>query len=192
MRGDHVDSTMPHLQHIYEPGCVYFITSTTYLRLPVLESDAPKLLLIQDFDFYRRKFAYELYLFVVMPDHWHWVIRPSPDDFERFKIGQEQSGGKYSEEPERFYLSKIMEDLQRHHAFAVNQLRAERGLKVWGRGFHDEKIRDASHLRAVAEYIHNNPIKAGLVEGPEDYRFSSYRNIYRGDNSLISTDPIPF
>ena len=183
---------MPHLMHLYEPGGVYFISSTTYLRLPVLEADPPKLLLVQDFEFYRKKFSYELYLFVVMPDHGHWVIRPSPDDFKRFKVEQIESNGKYAAEPERFYLSKIMEDLQRHHAFAVNQSRGERGLKVWGRGFHDEKIRDESHFHAVADYIHNNPVKAGLVDRPEDYCFSSYRNIYLGDNSLIALDPMPF
>jgi hypothetical protein len=39
-----------------------------------------------------------------MPDHVHWVIYPSPQDFERFAREEKEKGGKYADAPERFYL----------------------------------------------------------------------------------------
>jgi hypothetical protein len=34
-------------------------------------------------------------------------------------------------------------------------------------------------------YIHNNPVKAGLVTKPEDYKYSSARNYINNDHSII-------
>jgi putative transposase len=34
-------------------------------------------------------------------------------------------------------------------------------------------------------YIHNNPVKKGLVENPEDWKYSSYRNYLSNDAGLI-------
>ena len=41
--------------------------------------------------------------------------------------------------------------------------------------FRSEIIEDDNYLLAAARYIHNNPMKAGLVARPEDYPWSSYR-----------------
>ena len=42
------------------------------------------------------------------------------------------------------------------------------------------------------EYIHNNPVKAGIVEKPEDYLYSSARdyNSLKGMLDIILLDPI--
>ena len=37
-------------------------------------------------------------------------------------------------------------------------------------------------------YIHNNPVKAGLVTKPEDYKYSSARNYINYDHSVIEVD----
>jgi putative transposase len=40
--------------------------------------------------------------------------------------------------------------------------------------FKSETIQDDRHLLAAVRYIHNNPVKAGMVEKAADYRWSSY------------------
>ena len=47
--------------------------------------------------------------------------------------------------------------------------------KVWHREYRDRYIRDERHLQAAIEYIHNNPVKAGLAPSPEDWEWSSAR-----------------
>jgi hypothetical protein len=51
--------------------------------------------------------------------------------------------------------------------------------------FDDEVIQNEAMLLTKLDYIHNNPVKAGLVENPEDYRFSSARNYSMDDHSVI-------
>jgi len=44
---------------------------------------------------------------------------------------------------------------------------------VWHPEFWDRYIRDENHFVKILAYIHNNPVKAGLVSGPEHWRWSS-------------------
>lgn len=47
---------------------------------------------------------------------------------------------------------------------------------VWHPEFWDRFIRDGNHLASAHAYIHNNPVKAGLVARPEDWPWSSAGN----------------
>ena len=121
-----------------------------------------------------RKFDTASLAHVIMPDHIHWVIYPSPQDFERFARAEKEKGGKYADAPERFYLSKIMEDYKRHVAFVVNGARGTRGAQVWQDGFRDDGLRTPDAIRGAARYVVIYPVKAGLVERPEDYLYLAW------------------
>ena len=43
-------------------------------------------------------------------------------------------------------------------------------------------------MREKLNYIHLNPLRAGLVENPQDYPYSSFRNYVLDDESLIQVD----
>ena len=47
--------------------------------------------------------------------------------------------------------------------------------QFWMEEYFDRYIRDEKHLNNVIEYIDNNPVKAGLVENPEDFKWCSAR-----------------
>lgn len=47
------------------------------------------------------------------------------------------------------------------------------GRKLWMREYWDRYIRDEKHLYKVIDYIHNNPVKAGLCAMPECWKWSS-------------------
>ena len=44
---------------------------------------------------------------------------------------------------------------------------------LWHREYWDRFIRNDRHFQQMVEYIHRNPVKAGLVERPEDRHWSS-------------------
>ncbi len=160
---------MKHLKHIYIPGMTYLITSVTRCRAKIFADPACAQAAHEDIAFYARKFDLVSVSHVIMPDHLHWIICPSPADFERFAREERARGGKYAAEPERFYLSKILEDYKRHTSFEVNRLRETRGAPVWQDEFRDDGLRTPDALRAAVQYVMMNPVKAGLVEKPEDY-----------------------
>ena len=109
-----------------------------------------------------------------MPEHIHWVLYPSPEDFERFALEEQERDGKYAAGPARFYLSKILEDYKRHTSYAINRLRGTRGRQVWQAGFRDDGLRTPQAVRDAVNYVVMNPVEAGLVGKPEKYPFLAW------------------
>ena len=61
-------------------------------------------------------------------------------------------------------------------------------IHLWQPGFHDRLIRDEKAFRVAIDYVHNNPVRAGLVDDVADYPWSSYQAMFRGDDSLLRLD----
>ena len=106
-----------------------------------------------------RKFEgvrYELLAWVVMPNHVHVMIRPR-EGLSLPKIVQAWKG--YSGKKIAEYLRSLERD--------------RTPPRIWHREYWDRFIRDARHFQNAVDYIHQNPVKAGLVAKPEDWTWSS-------------------
>jgi REP element-mobilizing transposase RayT len=53
--------------------------------------------------------------------------------------------------------------------------------KVWQESFHDHVIRNRKEFDQRLNYLYNNPVKAKLVEKPEDYKYASATGKYEAD-----------
>jgi putative transposase len=60
------------------------------------------------------------------------------------------------------------------------QAALNRSGRIWKDRYSDNIIRTTKELWSVIEYIHNNPVKAGLVAKATDYRWSSAREYAEG------------
>ena len=69
-------------------------------------------------------------------------------------------------------LGKIVRAWKGASSRAINRLSGRRG-RVWQPGYFDRFIRDEEHLARAVSYIEENPVKAGLVDHPEQWPFSS-------------------
>jgi len=52
-------------------------------------------------------------------------------------------------------------------------------------------MRSNNDLLTRIEYLHNNPVRAGMVMSPEEYKFSSYGHYFNSkntNNSLLEID----
>ncbi len=167
---------MGRLKHTYEPGMTYLITTITRRRERLFEDERFACIAYEDIAFYAHKFGMISVAHAIMPDHMHWVMHPSPEDFERFMQEEQVKGSrsKYGHEPERFYLSKIMEDYKRHTAHLINELRDTPYAEVWQEGFRDDALRMPAAIRGAVRYVILNPVKAGLVEQSEDYAYLAW------------------
>ena len=46
----------------------------------------------------------------------------------------------------------------------------------WQKRYHDRNVRDAHEFAVKLRYLHRNPVKRGLVKGPRDWKWSSFRH----------------
>jgi REP element-mobilizing transposase RayT len=60
--------------------------------------------------------------------------------------------------------------------------------QVWQEGSHPEAIFTEKFARQKLDYIHMNPVRAGLVEAPEQWLYSSARAYYLGEKTYPPTD----
>lgn len=75
---------------------------------------------------------------------------------------------------EGYPLDKIMHSWKSYTANEANKLLHRRG-PFWFADYFDRFIRDKEHFARAVRYIHENPVKVGLVEKAEDWLFSSAR-----------------
>jgi len=71
-------------------------------------------------------------------------------------------------------LSKVIHSWKSYTAHKANEILKRRG-RFWQDEYWDRFIRSNEHYQRVVEYIHNNPVKAGLIKRQEDWEFSSAR-----------------
>ncbi|HEX4551834.1 REP-associated tyrosine transposase [Pseudomonas sp.] len=128
-----------------ETGRAYFVTSVVYDRQPVFSDWRTGRLLVAEFRQAHEQGLVESIAWVVMPDHFHWLMQLNCDS-----------------------LGAAVGAVKARCAQAVNRKTARRG-RLWQNGFHDRAIRDGEDLKPFARYIIANPLRAGLVERIGDY-----------------------
>ena len=93
---------------------------------------------------------YRLIAWVIMSNHIHTLIKVY----------------------DRFPLEEIIHSWKSYTAHEINKTLKRQG-PIWFPDYWDRYIRDEKHFLNAVEYIHNNPVKAGLVDDAVDYKFSS-------------------
>lgn len=119
--------------------------------------------LVYDAILYRDRKQYNLICFTIMPNHVHMVFSPlnaAQPDRSRSK----RKSGKY-------LLSPIMESLKGYTAGKANKLLGRSG-PFWQHESYDRVVRDGNELQRVIKYVLNNPVKAGLTDRPELWKWT--------------------
>jgi len=93
---------------------------------------------------------------VFLPDHWHAICAP-----------------QYP-----LTISEVMKSLKNSSTTLINGGRAASG-ELWQGRFFDRALRTVKEYNEKVEYIHLNPVRAGLVGRAQDWRWSSV-NEYSG------------
>ena len=124
----------------------YFVTSATYNRKSLFQVTANAELFLDTLQQYRRAGHYKLHAFVVMPDHIHLLITPGENSSLERAIGFIKGGFSH---------------------------RLTSKFPVWQRGFTQHLVRDPDDFKTKKNYIHQNPVRARIVESAEMYLYSS-------------------
>jgi len=122
----------------------FFVTSVAHGRSPLFKKEAMARLLLNVLQDNRAKGRLLLHEFVIMPDHFHLIITPAED----------------------VPLEKAVQFIKGGFSFRAKKELAF-GLLVWQESFTNHRIRDAQDYQRHREYIHHNPVSAGLVQKPQ-------------------------
>jgi len=113
-------------------------------------------------------------------DHFHRAIANELKGFR--KKGMDKQAEEFRD---RFFarmwnLSAFMHDLKLRFAKWFNREHGREGV-LWSENFKSLLVESGHAARTVGAYIDLNPVRAGIVEDPEDYRWSGYAEAVAGD-----------
>jgi putative transposase len=173
------DLVMPAgLHRTYGAHYLPFITNSCYPRLPLLASARAPDGLLSVLEQTRRKYRFVVVGYVVLPEHIHLLIT----------------------EPEVGSPSTVMQVLKQRTAKALLPTRKHRdrrqrelfvedpGRSFWHARFYDFNVWSERKRFEKLRYMHRNPVKRGLVDSPEQWRWSSYRHYFFGEAGPVQVN----
>jgi len=131
----------------------------------------------------------EIYAFVIMSNHIHILLRSSTGklsdtirEFKSFTAKQILLAIEMESESRRDWMLNLFE-------FAAKRHKRNEKYQVWTHENHAELIYSDNFIFQKLNYIHENPVRAGIVEKAEDYLYSSARD-FAGKSCLLDIVPV--
>jgi putative transposase len=164
---------------------IYYITSVVYNRLKIFVKPSCIIPIIDSLNYYRFQYSCKLIGFVIMHDHVHLLLYPeNEEDISDFMRDFKRStSGRITRQAK---IEGIVEWVKAFEAAGAETERAE--FKVCQDSFWEQTIYSEEFLKQKLDYIHMNPVRAGLTGSAVEYPYSSARNYYLNDNQLIEVD----
>jgi REP element-mobilizing transposase RayT len=151
----------------------YYLTSVAHNRLPIFQKDEIKKIVCEAFDEARQSAGLLIFAYAIMPDHTHVITDNSRKmkDVLRYLngISAKRVIDYLKENKFESSLAKLrIQERENKHKHSVYQHRPN-ALRLIGEDAFMQKV----------NYIHLNPVRAGLVDHPDDYLYSSSRLWHR-------------
>jgi putative transposase len=156
----------------------FFITTTCNNFLPLLDPEPIKEIITENIIHYNKQYNCRTISYVVMPEHIHLMLY-----FEG-----ENKLIPYMRDFKKFTSFKIRRYYSEHDQSILSQLhyvQRTQKFKVWMHRFDNLFLYSRKVILTKLNYIHNNPVKRGLCESPEDYLYSSAAFYSRNDKPAI-------
>ena len=164
----------------------FFVTTTVVNWAHVFNEGKYCDLLIDNIRYYQQRYRFAVLGYVIMPSHFHLIVEVDP------KHGTISDIMRDIKKFTAWDVMEVLESDGREKLLRIFSRKAEHfpfhQRKFWMQRFDDEVIRNQQMFFTKLSYIHNNPVEAGLVERPEDYKYSSARNYILGDHSVLAVE----
>jgi len=182
--------TMTRRYRITEDSASYFLTSTTVWWTPIFISNLTCDVLINSLAYCQKDKGLRIHGYVVMPNHFHLVVTtPAPNS-----------------------LSPVIRDLKRYTSRELTRVLEEsswelpvrifrktgmssgtgRKYKVWQDEFHPVAVFSEEVFRVKLDYLHQNPVRKGLVRKASDWWYSSAGFYETGEMGPLKVDEVEF
>jgi REP element-mobilizing transposase RayT len=155
------------------PGALHFVTGNFLDRIPVFKQEACCQSFIDNLATFLNEWPCKLIAYVLMPDHLHMIVNPKDGRIKEFT-------GKLK--------SVVAREITKTARGIDFKLDSEGSLHVWQESFKATPLWSAWMIWQKINYIHANPVKAGLVKSAKDYRWSSFQAIYSGSEKPLKID----
>ena len=140
----------------------HFITFSCYKRQPFLASPADRDLCQSAIEQFRIQYTFTVIAYVVMPEHVHLLVS----------------------EPKNGPLASAVQAIKQS---VSRKLIGDRD-HFWQERYYDFNVWSLAKQKEKVKYIQRNPVRRGLVERPEEWLWSSFRNYLTGEPGVVEVE----
>ncbi|SHN07175.1 REP element-mobilizing transposase RayT [Cyclobacterium lianum] len=159
---------------------LHYVTFTVHQWVDIFTRKIYADILIDSINYCQQTKGLKVYAWVIMSNHCHFILSsdkvPLADIIRDFK---------------KFTAKKIIEQVKEskeesRKSWLMWLLHKDEHIWFWTEGYHGIEISSEKLLKSKINYIHQNPVKAGIVEKEEEYLNSSCGEFYGIRKSRIS------
>lgn len=179
---------MPEAYQIKNQYALYFLTLQVVFWLDVFTRKEYRDVFIDSLVFCRKHKSLEVFAYVIMSNHVHLMVRSQSGklsdtirDLKKFTAKTIIDSIKNENESRKKWLLSEM-------AFAARKHKRNSNYQMWTHENHAVELTSNIMMDQRLDYIHQNPVEAGIVANPEEYLYSSARNYCKNMNYMMEVD----
>jgi putative transposase len=171
------------------PGEAHELTFSCFHGMKLLSKDRTRSWFVDAMASARKKLHLHIWAYVIMPEHVHVLVWPQEPVYEvrlirtALKTPVQRKSLRYLRLNAPVFLERLRDE----------QPNGDVHYRFWQRGGgYDRNANEPATIWQMIEYIHNNPVRRGLVEKATDWIWSSARFYVGYPNVPIRMDALPF
>ena len=157
---------MPRYARLAYPNLFYHIINRGFERRHIFKENKDYIKFLENLLKYKKKFDWIIYCYCLLPNHYHLLIQTK-----------------------KHPLARILNSLQTAYGVYFNRKYKRIGPIFAGR-YKSIIVQKDEYFMQVSKYIHLNPVKAGLVNNPLIYPYSSYQEYIKDKNIALNKNII--
>ena len=172
---------------IRDQAGLYFLTFTIVGWIDLFSRQLYRDMFLRNMEYCRKEKNLRVGGYVIMSNHVHLIwqsmssqLSDTIRDFKSYCTKQFVEAIESENESRREWLIYMFK-------FFAQRTHQNKEYKIWTGNNHPEEITSNDFLMTKLNYIHQNPVRAGLVKNAEDYVYSSASN-YASGKGLIEID----
>lgn len=178
LRTKHVKHFLPmgYKYKIHDQSKAYYLTFTVVQWVDVFSRKTYTDIVIDSLRYCQKNKGLVIYAYVIMSNHLHLLASSENEnlsqtiaDFKKFTSKVIIKEIQESNESRKDWMLNLF-------SFETKKHNRNKYFQFWKHESHPIQIYSNKFIKQKVEYIHDNPVKAGIVEKPEDYMYSSARN----------------
>ncbi len=180
---------MPTGYQIKEQDKLHFVTLQVVEWVDIFTRQTYRDIIIENLGYCQKNKGLEIYAWVIMSNHIHLLVKSEKEelsnilrDFKSYTSKKILEEIDTCNESRKEWMLKIFRDAAFKH-------KRNSEYQFWTHENHAEYIFSNKFIEQKLDYIHDNPVKAGIVEKPEEYRYSSAKD-YAGEKGLLEIEII--
>jgi putative transposase len=175
---------------VYNNHLPYFITSTVVGWIDALSREEYKDIILESLRFCQGQKELRVHAWVIMNNHLHLIVSAGETydlpsiirDFKKFTSRNIISA--IADNPRESRKDWMMNQFR----FAGGNNNNNETYQFWQQEYHPIELDTSAKFEQRMNYLHENPVRAGIVWEPQHYKYSSAIDYYEQKQGLLSLD----